>query len=138
MGSRMARIKNGSQQQTNAPVMMASVLAAFRSRFESAEFEWVFLRWLDLTTGVEYVWPPTEVVSAVGGSFSIRSCGPLAWWLHFSGLVLADETFVKAVVVSLIVGRGRPIIVMTAAAMPPDPPAADAMSPPDAGAVPPT
>lgn len=37
VGSRIAKIKNGSQQQTNAPVMIANVLAAFRSRFESAD-----------------------------------------------------------------------------------------------------
>lgn len=37
----------------------------------------------------------------------------------------------KAVVVSLMVGNGRPITVMTAAAIPPEPPAADAISPPD-------
>lgn len=73
-------MKKGSQQQTKAPVMMASVLAALRSRFESAEFEWFFLRVFDLTAGVEYgcVPPPTDVVSAVGGSLSIRSCGPFA------------------------------------------------------------
>jgi len=37
----------------------------------------------------------------------------------FSGLVLVEETVVKAVVVSEIVGRGRPITVTTAAAIPP-------------------
>uniref|UniRef100_A0A8W7Q301 Uncharacterized protein n=1 Tax=Anopheles coluzzii TaxID=1518534 RepID=A0A8W7Q301_ANOCL len=43
VGSRIAMMKNGSQQHTNAPVMMASVLAAFRSRFESVD-DCVFLR----------------------------------------------------------------------------------------------
>lgn len=42
----------------------------------------------------------------------------------FSGLVLFEETVVKAVVVSDIVGRGRPMTVTTAAAMPPVPLAA--------------
>lgn len=42
----------------------------------------------------------------------------------FSGLVLFDETVVKAVVVSEIVGRGRPMTVTTAAAIPPVPLAA--------------
>ena len=37
----------------------------------------------------------------------------------FSGLVLVEDTVVKAVVVSEIVGRGRPITVITAAAIPP-------------------
>lgn len=45
--------------------------------------------------------------------------------------MLADDTFVKAVVVSLIVGNGRPMTVITAAAIPPEPPAAEAMSPPE-------
>lgn len=45
----------------------------------------------------------------------------------------------NAVVVSLIVGNGRPMIVMTAAAMPPEPPAAEAIRPPDvADIAPPT
>lgn len=44
----------------------------------------------------------------------------------------------NAVVVSLIVGNGRPMTVMTAAAMPPEPPAADAISPPDADGAPDT
>lgn len=42
----------------------------------------------------------------------------------FSGLVLLEETVVKAVVVSDIVGKGRPITVTTAAAIPPVPLAA--------------
>lgn len=42
----------------------------------------------------------------------------------FSGLVLFEETVVNAVVVSEIVGRGLPIIVTTAAAIPPVPLAA--------------
>lgn len=37
VGNSIAKMKNGSQQQTNAPVMIANVLAAFRSRFESAD-----------------------------------------------------------------------------------------------------
>lgn len=39
----------------------------------------------------------------------------------FSGLELLEETVVNAVVVSEIVGKGRPMIVTTAAAMPPVP-----------------
>lgn len=42
----------------------------------------------------------------------------------FSGLVLLEETVVKAVVVSDMVGKGRPITVTTAAAIPPVPLAA--------------
>lgn len=66
-------------------------------------------------------------MSFVGGSLSmfVRST-PLPQ-LTFSGLVFVDEIFVNAVVVSLIVGNGRPMMVTTAAAIPPDPPAADAM-----------
>lgn len=73
-------------------------------------------------------------ISLVGGSFSTRST-PLAQ-LPFSGLVLFDEMFVNAVVVSLMVGSGRPMIVTTAAAIPPDPPAALAMRLFDDGSLP--
>lgn len=127
VGSNIATIKNGSQQHTNAPVIIANVLAALRSRFDSADC-WVFLR---MSVGGRIIELHCDGYatdsSAVGGSFSIRST-PLPW-LHFSGLVLADDTFVKAVVVSLIVGKGRPMTATTAAAMPPEPPAAVAMSP---------
>lgn len=47
----------------------------------------------------------------------------------FSGLVLLEETVVNAVVVSEMVGSGLPIIVTTAAAIPPVPLAA--ASPPE-------
>lgn len=106
-------------------IKLTSVLAAFLSRFESAEF-WVFFLVLLTMLGFDgYV----TLISAVGGSFSIRST-PLPK-LPFSGLVFADETFVNAVVVSLIVGSGRPITATTAAAIPPEPckPAAVAMIP---------
>lgn len=67
----MAMIKNGSQQKTNAPVMIANVLAAFRSRFESAEFCAFFRCIVDLTTGVECDGYAMDMLSAVGGSFSM-------------------------------------------------------------------
>lgn len=57
--------------------------------------------------------------SAVGISGSIplgQAC--------FSGEVFVDDTVVKAVVVSEIVGRGLPMTATTAAAIPPLPPAA--------------
>lgn len=131
VGSNIAIIKNGSQQHTNAPVIIANVLAALRSRFESTEF-CGFFRTIDLvgccccmTDGVSDGY--AIEMSFVGGSFSmfVRST-PLPQ-LTFSGLVFVDEIFVNAVVVSLIVGNGRPMMVTTAAAIPPDPPAADAM-----------
>lgn len=122
-------MKKGNQQKTNAPVMMANVLAAFRSRFESAEFCAFRRVMVDLSGCAAPLANAIELVSAVMGSFSMRST-PLPL-LFFSGLVLADDTFVKAVVVSLIVGSGRPMTVITAAAIPPEPPAAEAMSPPE-------
>lgn len=36
IGRRIAMMKNGSQQMTKAPVIIANVLAAFRSRLELA------------------------------------------------------------------------------------------------------
>lgn len=74
MGNKIAIIKNGNQQNTNAPVMMANVLAAFRSRFESAEFCAFRLVMVDLIGAAG--WPlanAIEFVSAVMGSFSMRS-----------------------------------------------------------------
>lgn len=128
VGKSIATIKNGNQQHTNAPVIIANVLAALRSRFDSADC-WVFLRTNVGGRSIDEVPCDGYAIdsSAVGGSLSIRST-PLPW-LHFSGLVFADETLVKAVVVSLIVGRGRPMTATTAAAMPPEPPAAVAISP---------
>lgn len=39
-GMSRAMTKKGSQQMTNAPVMMANVLAAFRSLFDSHKVLW--------------------------------------------------------------------------------------------------
>ena len=75
-------MKKGSQQTTNAPVMIASVLAALRSRFESAT---TFFR--RVTTG-------RGDASIVDGSGS----RPL-WYDVFSGDVFVELTFVNAVVV---------------------------------------
>lgn len=68
----MAMTKNGSQQQTNAPVMMANVFAALRSRFESTEF-CCFLRIIDLVDGIAGAVECDGYaidMSLVGGSFS--------------------------------------------------------------------
>lgn len=108
-------MKNGSQQKTKAPVMMASVFAAFRSRFESATS--FGFRLIGMGYGMVCWYELRQ--SAVGRSASI----PLGH-ACFSGEVFVDETVVKAVVVSDMVGRGRPITATTAAAMPPLPPAA--------------
>lgn len=71
VGNSIAKMKNGSQQQTNAPVMIANVLAAFRSRFESADI-WAFFRVIvDLMTGVVFDGYAIDIVSLVGPSFSI-------------------------------------------------------------------
>lgn len=133
VGSRMAMMKNGNQQHTNAPVMMASVLAALRSRLESVA-DWDFFFMIDGLAD-ELDAPPCPEgyaveKSAVGGSASMRSRSTPLPRLPFSGLVLADDTFVKAVVVSLIVGRGRPMTATTAAAIPPEPPTTFAVGPP--------
>lgn len=104
IGNNTAIMKNGNQHRTKAPVMIARVFAAFLSRLESIESR-AFLR-----TGYWKVWyvGPHSVV--VGSSWSMS--------LVFSGL-LFDDTVVNAVVVSEIVGRGRPMTVTTAAAIPP-------------------
>lgn len=75
-------MKKGSQQTTKAPVMMTSVLAALRSRFESAA---IFFRRATAGRGE---------VSIVEGSGS----RPL-WYDVFSGDVFVELTFVNAVVV---------------------------------------
>lgn len=104
MGNKTAMMKNGSQHNTKAPVIIAKVLAAFRSRFESMESRAFLL------TGYWNVWyvGPHSVV--VGSSWSMS--------FVFSGL-LFDDTVVNAVVVSEMVGSGRPMTVTTAAAIPP-------------------
>lgn len=104
IGNNTAMMKNGNQHNTNAPVMIARVLAAFLSRLESIESRAFLL------TGYWKVWyvGPHSVV--VGNSWSMS--------FVFSGLLL-DETVVKAVVVSEIVGSGLPMTVTTAAAIPP-------------------
>lgn len=133
-GNSTAITKKGIQHTTNAPVMMASVFAAFRSRFELLSFavgvfffniEGLVLFWslpgtdgprdgffheAGIGCGGQLIFEgyATDILS-VGGSISIRSSSPLPK-LHFSGLVLFDETFVNAVVVvvvvaSLIVGK---------------------------------
>lgn len=75
--------KNGSQQKTKAPVIMASVFAAFLSRFDSAAT--FFLRTI---TG-------HGEVSRVN-----KSGSKLLWYDVFSGDVFVELTVVKAVVVS--------------------------------------
>lgn len=124
-------MKNGNQQHTNAPVMMASVLAALRSRLESVA-DWDFFFMIDGLEDELGHGPDGYAVekSAVGGSASMRSRSTPLPRLPFSGLVFAEETFVKAVVVSLMVGRGRPMTATTAAAIPPEPPTTFAVGPP--------
>lgn len=119
-------MKNGNQQMTNAPVMMARVFAALRSRLESA-FSFVFLLGGWWCVGGWYWHEPR---STVGGSGS----SPLPKE-PFSGDVLVEDTLVKAVVVVVVVasemvGSGRPMTPTTAAAMPPLPPAAPAAQSP--------
>lgn len=98
MGNSTAITKNGIQQTTKAPVMMARVLAAFRSRFELMSFAvGVFFFNIDglnclgslLTAGgffhdagfgcggqLIFEGYATDILS-VGGSISIRSSSPL-------------------------------------------------------------
>lgn len=113
---------------------MASVFAAFRSRFESTEL-CCFFRTTDLVVvGMPDIvaWDGYATdMSLVGGSLSTVGRSTPLPQLTFSGLVFVDEILVNAVVVSLMVGNGRPMMVTTAAAIPPDPPAADAISPLD-------
>lgn len=74
VGKSIATIKNGSQQHTNAPVIIANVLAALRSRFDSADC-WVFLRTNVGGRSIDEVPCDGYAIdsSAVGGSLSIRS-----------------------------------------------------------------
>lgn len=100
MGNSTAITKNGIQHTTNAPVMIASVFAAFRSRFELISFAvGVFFFSIDLFSLLETGGPwgsffheagigcggqlifegyATDILSDVGGSISIRSSSPLA------------------------------------------------------------
>lgn len=66
--------KNGSQHTTNAPVMIANVLAAFRSRFASS----VSLRAFTLFCGFEM--PPVGTNFAVVGCFCWCSLILLIWF----------------------------------------------------------
>lgn len=103
-GNSTAITKKGIQQTTNAPVMMANVLAAFRSRFELLSLAvgvfffsiegFVFAASLpnaggprggffhDMGIGcggqLTFEGYATDILSAVGGSISIRSSSPLA------------------------------------------------------------
>lgn len=74
-GSISAIRKNGSQHTTNAPVMMANVLAAFRSRFASS----VSLRAFTLFCGFEM--PPVGTNFAAAGCF----CCSLILLIWFGG-----------------------------------------------------
>jgi hypothetical protein len=101
-GNSTAITKKGIQQTTKAPVMMASVLAAFRSRFElvslavgvfffsiegfvfaslpnAGGFRGGFFHDMGIGCGGQLTFEgyATEILSEVGGSMSIRSSSPL-------------------------------------------------------------
>lgn len=90
----MAMMKKGNQQMTNAPVIIASVLAAFLSLLDSAAT--FFLR----TLRGEDASSPDKFPH--DGSRS----KPL-WKDVFSGDVLAELAVVNAVVVVVVVGSVR-------------------------------
>lgn len=97
MGSRMAIMKKGNQQKTNAPVIIASVLAAFLSLLDSAAT--FFLRTLrGDASNADRFWHD--------GSTS----KPL-WKDVFSGDVLAELAVVNAVVVVVVVGSVKSSII---------------------------
>lgn len=102
IGKSTAITKNGIQQTTKAPVMIANVFAAFRSRLELVSFAegvfffnidglalfrsllkfgggWGFFHEAGIGWGGQLIFEgyATDILSDVGGSMSIRSSSPL-------------------------------------------------------------
>lgn len=113
-GKISASTKNGIQQPTKTPVIIAKVLAALRSRFESSG---PFLFFLFLHFG-DWTWAWVLDVGSVPISVSKSLTFDLVGWPELP-LVPVVAVVIFVVVPSVIVGNGCPMALITAVAMRP-------------------